>query len=78
MQIINIRADYERLATKQSLADGTIVDDETAETMKLHLAKLHDALVDQSGLDIPHLAQGDSLVAEHLGEDVITEKPNLS
>jgi hypothetical protein len=70
MQIINIRADYERLATKQSLADGTIVDDETAETMKLHLAKLHDALVDQSGLDIPHLAQGDGLIAEHLGEDV--------
>jgi hypothetical protein len=74
MQIINIRADYERLASKQSLADGTIVDDETAETMKQHLATLHDALVDQSGLEIPHLAQGDSLVTEHLGDDVIPAK----
>lgn len=76
MQIMNIRSDYERLATKQSLADGTIVDDATAETMKEHLAKLHDALVDQSGLEIPHLAQADSLVAEHLGEDVTRKSPN--
>jgi hypothetical protein len=79
MQIMNIRSDYERLASKQSLADGTIVDDATAETMKSHLAILHNSLVDQSGLDIPRLAiapasQGDSLVAEHLGEDVIPAK----
>jgi hypothetical protein len=72
MQIINIRSDYERLATKQSLADGTIVDDATAETMKSHLAILHNSLVDQSGLDIPHL--GGSVVAEHLGADVIPIK----
>jgi hypothetical protein len=79
MQIINIRSDYERLASKQSLADGTIVDDATAETMKSHLAILHNSLVDQSGLDIPRLAiapasQGNSLVAEHLGADVIPIK----
>jgi hypothetical protein len=80
MQIMNIRADYERLATKQSLADGTIVDDATAETMKVHLATLHDALVDQSGLDIPslgeehHLDATNKLIAEHLGDDTIPAK----
>jgi hypothetical protein len=74
MQIVNIRGDYERLDTKQTLADGTVVDDATAETMKKHLIMLHDALVDQSGLEIPHLAQGDNLVTEHLGADVIPLK----
>jgi hypothetical protein len=79
MQIINIRSDYERINNKQTLPSGEVIDDATAETMKSHLTILHNSLVDQSGLDIPRLAiapasQGDSLVAEHLGADVIPIK----
>lgn len=65
-QIENIRRDYNILSNSQKLPSGEFVDDATAETMKAHLAIMHNNLVDQSGLDIPHL--GGSVVAEHLGE----------
>lgn len=72
LQIDNIRADYERLATKQTLPSGEVVDDGTAATMMDHLRQMHNNLVLQSGLDIPHITGTSSVVAEHLGEDVIT------
>jgi hypothetical protein len=74
LQIDNIRADYERLLTKQTLPSGETVDDDTAATMMDHLRQMHNNLVLQSGLDIPHISGTSSVVAEHLGEDVITAK----
>jgi hypothetical protein len=45
-----------------------------------HLRQMHNNLVLQSGLDIPHISGTSSVVAEHLGEDVIPAKkePSIS
>jgi hypothetical protein len=73
MQIENIRRDFDMI-TSGKLPSGESIDEGTMATMKDHLAKLHDSLVDQSGLDIRHLAQGDSLATENLGADVAPAK----
>lgn len=76
MQIDAIRRDYDLLEQSQKLPSGEIVDDATAETIKAHLADMHNGLVRNSGLDLPLI--GGNIVADHLGEDVVAPaKPAL-
>jgi hypothetical protein len=67
MQIENIRRDYDSVASGK-LPSGESIDEGTMATMKKHLATLHDTLVKQSGLDIPPLGEGGSIVSEHIGQ----------
>jgi hypothetical protein len=68
MQIENIRRDYEQLDSYNTLPSGEIIDAASGKTILAHLAKLHDALVTQSGLQIPPLGDGEGLVSEHIGQ----------
>jgi hypothetical protein len=67
MQIENIRRDYDSVASGK-LPSGESIDEGTMATMKTHLATLHDTLVKQSGMDIPPLGEGGSIIAEHIGD----------
>jgi hypothetical protein len=82
MQIDNIRADYERLKVEGTLPSGEEVDEASGITILEHLATLHNNLVTQSGLDLPPLGAGDSIVEKHIGEAdptpiQITEDPQV-
>lgn len=76
IQLDNIRRDYARLANQRKLPDGHPVEDADAITMMHHLAKLHNALLEQSGLDLPLLGEG-GVIDTHLGETTEFFKEHL-